>query len=138
MNEPLATTLQRILDRWQRFAPAAGANVTVLDGTLGARHGASGVADVDSGEPMTPGAFFRRPAYGFGLVIDESRPHGGFHGHGGDGPGFNTFAMHLPRFGGRPLTLAVFCNTTLPHHPIRLCRTLLEALSRTDSVGIGA
>ena len=56
MNEPLAATLQRALDRWQHFAPAAGANVTVLDGALGAWHGASGVADVDSGEPMAPGA----------------------------------------------------------------------------------
>ena len=77
----------------------------------------------------SPEAFFRRPAYGLGLMLDEGWPHGGFHGHGGDGPGFNAFAMHVPRFEGRALTIVVLCNTSMPGHPLRLCRILLDVLS---------
>ena len=78
----------------------------------------------------SPNTFFRRPAYGLGLMLDEGWAHGGFHGHGGDGPGFNTFAMHVPRFEGHALTIVVFCNTSMPRHPLRLCRILLDVLSR--------
>ena len=116
-----------------RFLDRLFAGEVLAPASLAAMRGAVPCEPDDA--PTPPGAFFRRPAYGLGLMIDESWPHGGFHGHGGDGPGFNTFAMHLPRFGGRALTLAVFCNTTLTHHPIRLCRILLETLSSADPTG---
>ena len=79
--------------------------------------------------PPSPDAFFRRPTYGLGLMLDERWAHGGFYGHGGDGPGFNTFAMHVPSFEGHALTIVVFCNTSMPRHPLRLCRILLDVLS---------
>ena len=77
----------------------------------------------------SPDTFFRRPAYGLGLMVDEGWAHGGFRGHGGDGPGFNAFAMHVPRFDERALTIAVLCNSAMPGHPLRLCRILLDVLS---------
>lgn len=74
------------------------------------------------------GPFYRRPSYGLGLMIDPDWGHGGLFGHGGDGPGANTWAMHLPDFHGRALTLAVFCNTTMGGHPFHLAKDLLRVL----------
>jgi len=75
------------------------------------------------------GPFFRCPSYGLGLMIDPHRGHGGLFGHGGDGPGANTWAMHLPSFYGRPVTLVVFCNTTMGGHPFYLTKDLLRVLA---------
>jgi D-alanyl-D-alanine carboxypeptidase len=75
------------------------------------------------------GPFFRNPSYGLGLMIDPDWGHGGLFGHGGDGPGANTWAMHLPDFQGRPLTLVAFCNTTMGGHPFYLVKDLLRVLA---------
>jgi D-alanyl-D-alanine carboxypeptidase len=75
-----------------------------------------------------PNEFFKKPGYGLGLMIDPDWGCGGLYGHGGDGPGYNTCAMHLPDFHGRCLTLAVFCNTSLSSHPFDLVKNLLEVL----------
>lgn len=72
--------------------------------------------------------FFRKAGYGLGLMLDPDWGFGGVHGHGGDGPGANTWAMYLPDFHGRRLALAVFCNTTLAPHPYYLVKDLLRAL----------
>ena len=72
--------------------------------------------------------FFRRPGYGLGLMIDPDWGHGGLFGHGGDGPGFNTWAMHLPDFQDRRLTLAVFSNTSMGGHPFYLVKDILRVL----------
>ncbi|MEZ5726706.1 MAG: hypothetical protein R3E48_01065 [Burkholderiaceae bacterium] len=73
--------------------------------------------------------FYVEPGYGLGLMIDRGWPHGGLYAHGGDGPGFNTWAMHLPAFAGWALTIVIFCNVTLPTHPYSLMRGLLEYLA---------
>jgi D-alanyl-D-alanine carboxypeptidase len=75
------------------------------------------------------GPFFRRPSYGLGLMIDPGWGHGGLFGHGGDGPGANTWAMHLTGFHGRPVTLVAFCNTTMGGHPVYLVKDLLRVLA---------
>ena len=75
------------------------------------------------------GSFFRSPSYGFGLMIDPDWGHGGLFGHGGDGPGANTWAMYLPNFHGRELTLVAFCNTTMGGHPFYLVKDLLRVLA---------
>jgi D-alanyl-D-alanine carboxypeptidase len=84
---------------------------------------------VQAGTADEAGALFRKPAYGLGLMVDTGWEYGGLYGHGGDGPGFNTWAMHLPAFHGRPLTLVAFCNTTMGGHPAYLVRDLLRVLS---------
>ena len=61
-------------------------------------------------------------------MIDPEWGFGGLYGHGGDGPGYNTWAMYLPDFHGRRLTLAVFCNTSLASHPFYLVKDLLRVL----------
>lgn len=75
------------------------------------------------------GPFFQRPSYGLGLMIDPDWGHGGLFGHGGDGPGANTWAMHLPDFRGRAVTLVVFCNTTMGGHPFYLAKDFLRVLA---------
>ncbi|MCP4757268.1 MAG: beta-lactamase family protein [Proteobacteria bacterium] len=75
-------------------------------------------------------AFFANPSYGFGLMIDPDSKYGRLAGHGGSGPGANTFAMHLPDFNGRRLTMAVFCNTFMEKHPFGLINDLLRVLER--------
>jgi D-alanyl-D-alanine carboxypeptidase len=77
------------------------------------------------------GAFFKKSAYGLGLMVDPEWGFGGLFGHGGDGPGYNTWAMHLPDFHGRSVTLAVFCNTRLAPHPFYLVKDLLRVLKDT-------
>jgi D-alanyl-D-alanine carboxypeptidase len=72
--------------------------------------------------------FFSRPGYGLGLMIDPEWQYGGFYGHGGDGPGFNTWALHLPDFEGREVTLVIFCNATMGAHPYKLTKSLLRTL----------
>jgi D-alanyl-D-alanine carboxypeptidase len=76
-----------------------------------------------------PGLFFRRPSYGLGLMIDPDWGHGGLFGHGGGGPGANTWAMYLPDFHGRPVTLVAFCNTTMGGHPFYLMKDLLRVMA---------
>lgn len=75
------------------------------------------------------GPFFRRPCYGLGLMIDPDWGHGGQFGHGGDGPGANAWVMHLPVFHGRPVTVAILCNTSMGGHPFWLAKDLLRVLA---------
>ncbi|CAN5180205.1 serine hydrolase domain-containing protein [soil metagenome] len=77
-----------------------------------------------------PHPFFVKPGYGLGLMIDPGWKYGGFHGHGGDGPGFNTFAAHFPDFHGRAVTMVVFCNATIGSHPFKLVKSLLRVLEQ--------
>jgi D-alanyl-D-alanine carboxypeptidase len=81
-----------------------------------------------AGEPGDPFAFFRRPGYGLGLMIDPEWPHGALYGHGGGGPGFNTWAMVVPEFYGRRLVLVVFCNTSIGSQPFKLVQDLVRTL----------
>lgn len=87
---------------------------------------------VPAGSPPRPNQipppFWVKPSYGLGLMIDPEWPFGGWYGHGGDGPGFNTWAMYLPDFDGRQLALVVFCNATMSGHPFRLVKSLLRTL----------
>jgi D-alanyl-D-alanine carboxypeptidase len=85
-------------------------------------------AHVSVGSRGGPGSFFKEPSYGLGLMVDPEFGHGGMYSHGGDGPGFNTFAMVLPDFHGRRVVLVVFCNTSIGAHPVNLFRDLLRVL----------
>lgn len=72
---------------------------------------------------------FGNPAYGLGVMIDTSSDYGLLIGHGGDGPGYNPWVMHLPDFHGRALTMAVFANTGYGIIPKFLVNDLLAQLS---------
>ena len=72
--------------------------------------------------------FFNRPGYGLGLMLDPDWGFGGLYGHGGDGPGYNTWAMHVADFHGESLTLVVFCNTSFGSHPFYLVKDLVRVL----------
>jgi D-alanyl-D-alanine carboxypeptidase len=85
-------------------------------------------AGISVGSDGDSRSFFRKPGYGLGLMIDPGADHGGRYGHGGDGPGFNTFAMVLPEFHARRVTLVAFCNTSIGGHPVNLFRDLLRVL----------
>jgi len=75
------------------------------------------------------GPFFQNPCYGLGLMIDPDWGHGGLFGHGGEGPGANTWAMYVPDFHGRPVILVAFCNTTMGGQPLYLVKDLLRVLA---------
>ncbi len=74
------------------------------------------------------GPFFKKPGYGLGLMIDPDWEFGGLFAHGGSGPGCRTWAMHLPDFCGRLLTLAIFCNTSMTEQPFDLAKDLLRVM----------
>jgi len=72
--------------------------------------------------------WYKKTCYGLGIMADPESRYGEMYGHGGDGPGYNLWAMHLPDFHGRKLTLAVFCNTSLADHPYPMVDDLLRVL----------
>jgi D-alanyl-D-alanine carboxypeptidase len=72
--------------------------------------------------------WYKKPCYGLGIMADPESKYGEKYGHGGGGPGYNLWAMHLPDFHGRKLTLAVFCNTSLADHPYGMVNDLLRVL----------
>jgi len=87
-------------------------------------------------DPMPTGfagdRFYRRPCYGLGLMIDPDWGHGGLYGHGGGGPGASSWAMHLPDFHGRPVTLVALCNASWGGHPHFLMKDLLRVLEEEE------
>lgn len=76
------------------------------------------------------GPHFRNPSYGFGLMIDPEADHGGAYGHGGDGPGFNTWSVYYPEFHSRSVIVTIFCNTSMGGHPINLVKDILSVLKK--------
>lgn len=77
-------------------------------------------------------AFFGKPCYGLGVMLDPESMHGNKIGHGGDGPSYNTWVMHLPSFNSRKLTIAAFCNTSMGMHPFPLVNDLLYILGNAS------
>ncbi|ACS86832.1 serine hydrolase domain-containing protein [Musicola paradisiaca] len=75
------------------------------------------------------GDFFPNPGYGLGLMIDPDWGTAGLYGHGGEGPGFNTWAVYIPDFNGHWLAITIFCNTSMPGQPVHLVSDLLRTLS---------
>ena len=69
---------------------------------------------------------FGNPCYGLGIMIDTQSKYGMLMGHGGDGPGYNSWVMHLPNFHNRPLTIAAFSNTSFGAIPMLLIDDLLS------------
>ena len=65
-------------------------------------------------------------------MLDTESKYGLSIGHGGDGPGYNPWVMHLTNFYGRPLTLAIFANTRFGGIPLLLINDLLTQLPETD------
>lgn len=65
------------------------------------------------------------PCLGSKVAILDGR-HGRW--SGGDGPGANAWAMHLPALHGRSVTLVALCNTTMGH-PFYLVKDLLRTLA---------
>lgn len=74
---------------------------------------------------------FKEPSYGFGLMIDPKNEYGASYGHGGDGPGFNTWASFYPSFKGtdRQVGITIFCNTSMGGHPFYLLNELLQEIA---------
>jgi len=72
---------------------------------------------------------FGNPCYGLGVMIDTHSKYGPLIAHGGDGPGYNPWVMHLPSFYGRALTIAVFANTGHGIVPMLLIDDLLAHLT---------
>ena len=72
--------------------------------------------------------WYRKACYGLGIMADPESKYGIKYGHGGDGPGYNTWATHLPDFCGRKLSMAVFCNTSMIEHPYGMISDLLRVL----------
>ncbi len=73
--------------------------------------------------------FFKKPGYGLGLMIDPEWGFGGLFGHGGDGPGYNTWAMYLPEPKGRKLSIVIFCNRNIKRHPFDLATNLFDSIT---------
>lgn len=78
-----------------------------------------------------PSAFFGKPCYGLGVMLDPESEYGEKIGHGGGGPGYSTWVMRLTNFQGRKLTMAVFCNTSIGLYPmLSLTNDLLYILGK--------
>ena len=75
------------------------------------------------------GPHFKKPSYGFGLMIDLENTFGASYGHGGDGAGFNTWTIYYPDLNGRTLGVTIFCNTSMGGHPFPLVNEILEKLT---------
>ncbi|MCB0714266.1 MAG: beta-lactamase family protein [Ignavibacteriae bacterium] len=50
------------------------------------------------------------PCYGLGLIIDDRTPWGSVWGHGGGGPGYTSFALHVPDFPTGSRTICAMCG----------------------------
>lgn len=74
------------------------------------------------------GTFYPNPGYGLGLMIDPDWGTAGLYGHGGEGPGFNTWVVYIPNINGRWLVITIFCNTSMIGQPVHLVSDLLRAL----------
>ena len=72
--------------------------------------------------------YFKKPSYGLGIMIDSENEYGCSYGHGGDGPGFNTWSVYYPDFESRSVGVTVFCNTTMGGHPFFLVKEILDVL----------
>lgn len=73
--------------------------------------------------------FMSKPSYGLGMMIDPENRFGTMYGHGGNGPGFNTWSTFYPDLNGRSVGLTIFCNTSMGGHPLFLARELLDIIS---------
>jgi D-alanyl-D-alanine carboxypeptidase len=67
------------------------------------------------------------PAYGLGLMHSRRDPLGDAYGHGGGGPGYTTYARHYPDLKGRPFTLSLVLNKTLPQTPFDLADDIVRS-----------
>ena len=72
--------------------------------------------------------WYKNPCYGLGIMIDSESKYNIMYGHGGSGPGYNIWAMHLPNFHGRKLTLSIFCNASMLDHPYGMVDDLLRLI----------
>lgn len=77
---------------------------------------------------QSAGPHFNKPCYGLGLMIDPEAGYGGAYGHGGDGPGFNTWSVCYPDFYGRKIIITILCNTSMAAHPFYLVKDFLRVL----------
>lgn len=77
---------------------------------------------------QTAGSHFNKPSYGLGLMIDPESDYGASYGHGGDGPGFNTWSVYYPNFNGQSVIVTVLCNTSMGGHPLYLVKDILRVL----------
>ncbi|MEL6815886.1 MAG: serine hydrolase domain-containing protein [Cyanobacteria bacterium J06598_3] len=85
-------------------------------------------------EPVSTGhkdPRFGNPCYGLGVMIDCSSKYGPIFFHGGQGPGFRPWVIHVPDFEGRAVTLAIFANVSSNTIPLSLADDLLCQLSRS-------
>ncbi len=68
--------------------------------------------------------FFENPGYGLGVMIDlDASGQCRLMGHGGSGPGFNTWSAYYPQ---AEVILCIFCNTEMANHPFYLAQDLLR------------
>lgn len=85
-------------------------------------------------EPVSIGskeAGFGDPNYGLGIMIDKASEFGGLmYAHGGQGPGYNPWVMHLPDFFGRAVSIAVFANTAYGIVPRFLLKDIVVELQK--------
>ncbi len=72
--------------------------------------------------------WYKKCCYGLGIMADSESGYGVMYGHGGSGPGYNTWAMHLPNFHGSRVTLAIFCNTSMFDHAYGMVDDLLRVI----------
>jgi D-alanyl-D-alanine carboxypeptidase len=71
--------------------------------------------------------FFRRPAYGLGVMLDSHSPWGVLAGHGGSGPGYDLGALHATDVGGSRVTAVALANRDVPDAGLRLAHDLIAA-----------
>lgn len=85
----------------------------MLDAILSGRllNAESRAAMLDAVDVPVQHPFFRKPAYGLGLMVDQESAMGVLAGHGGGGPGYAAGALSIVDAHGRRITCAALANS---------------------------
>jgi D-alanyl-D-alanine carboxypeptidase len=73
--------------------------------------------------------WFRRPAYGLGLMLDAEPRFGITAGHGGGGPGYSVGVLRCSNVNGAAVTSVALVNRDQPDAGMRIAAGLIDALA---------
>ncbi len=76
--------------------------------------------------------FFTNPSYGLGIMLDPSSRIGSIAGHGGEGPGYSTAALHARTPDGDAFTTVALVNQDQHDLGMEIAWTMVISLSNRE------
>jgi D-alanyl-D-alanine carboxypeptidase len=73
--------------------------------------------------------WFKRPAYGLGLMLDADSPYGLSAAHGGGGPGYSAAALHCANVADHSVTSVALVNRDQRDLGMRIACALVDAVA---------